>query len=116
MRVADGGGGTLSMQIEVPPAALLETAAGLEAAANKLEMWLSENAHRFNAIPPGSDQVSINMAKWFTDSAFGEMGAIPAARQAVDNLYSAAQQMRATAKQYGLTDDATAANLGSTGA
>lgn len=55
MRVADGGSATPTMNIEVPSEALLETAKGLEAAANKLKVWLSANAHRLYVEPPGND-------------------------------------------------------------
>ncbi len=118
MRVGAGGGdgGYPAMQIEVPREALLETAKGLEAAANKLQTWLAQNSHRLTVVPPGNDQVSINMANWFNESAFGEMGAVPAAQQAVTNLLDAAQQMRESAAQYGGADDNNAAALGSTSA
>lgn len=118
VRVGPGGGdgGYPAMQIEVPREALLETAKGLEAAANKLQTWLAHNYHRLAVVPPGNDQVSIDMAKWFNESAFGEMGAIPAAQQAVTNLLAAAQQMRDSAAQYTGADDKNAAALRSSGA
>ncbi len=118
MRVADGGGGAVpaSMEIEVPTEALLETAQGLENAANTLATWLTLNAHRLFVLPPGNDQVSKDMAKRLNDSAFGDMGVVPAANKAVDNLRDAARQMRANAALYDNTDHRTAAQLGSTGA
>lgn len=103
------------MQIEVAQDQLLETAEGLEVGADKLYNWLANNAHRLTVVPPGNDQVSINMAKWFNDSAYGDMGAVPAAYQAVDNLRAAAQQMRESAAQYVGADGSTSAALRSTG-
>lgn len=55
------------------------------------------------------------MGAWFNESAFGDMGAVPAAYKAVDNLLDAAHQMRATAASYGYTDLDTASHLGTTG-
>lgn len=116
MRIADGGGGAVpsSMEIEVPREALLETAQGLEDAANTLFQGLMANAHRLAVVPPGNDQVSKDMAKRLNDSAFGDRGVVPAANKAVDNLRDAARQMRASAAHYDNTDGGTAAQLGST--
>ncbi len=118
MRVADGGGGAVpaSMEIEVPREALLETAKGLEDAANTLATWLTVNAFRLAVVPPGNDQVSKDMAQRLNDSAFGDRGVVPAANKAVHNLRDAARQMRANAAQYDSTDRGTAAQLGSTSA
>ncbi len=102
------------MNIEVPPEALLETAAGLETEAHKLQFWLVNNEHRFLVEPPGEDQVSKDMAARLNDSAYGEMGAVPAAYKAVHNLLAAAHQMRASAAAYGYTEHNTASHLAAT--
>ncbi|WP_072805812.1 PE domain-containing protein [Rhodococcoides yunnanense] len=84
-------------QVRVDPAALEAAAADLDAAAARLQANLTSVSLPIQALPSGSEEVSLLANRYFTHAA-GSF--TPAAQQAVNELIDTAAALRVQAAAY----------------
>lgn len=81
-----------------------EIAANIDGASSKSAFYLVARA-------PGADRPSVDAADRLIETAFGDAGLITRTRAYAEELRSAATALRATATQYGITDDTEGARF-----
>jgi hypothetical protein len=104
--------GSGSARFRVDPDQVFALAKRFDQIAADIDDASSRGAKYLVARAPGADQPSIDAADRLIETAFGDAGLVTRTRAYAEELRKAAQALRDTATQYGLTDDTESARFG----
>lgn len=107
--LASFGPGSATFRVE--PDQVFALANRFDEVATKLAKASSRGVFDLYARPPGADKPSRDAAQRLVETAFGDAGLITRTRAYAEELRSAAQALRDTATQYGLTDSGEGARF-----
>jgi hypothetical protein len=103
--------GSGSARFRVEPDKVYELANRFDAVADKIQIGLWREVMLLAPDSPGADRPSRDAVGRLTETGFGDAGLVSRLIAYSDEMHEAAAALRATAKQYGLTDNTEGGRL-----
>ncbi len=100
--VAGLPGGSAAFQVQ--PDRVYELANRFDAIADRIQAGVGPEIRVLFVAPPGADKPSVDASERLRDTGFGEAGLVTRLDAYAAELRSAAEGLRRTGQQYGLTD------------